>query len=490
MDMADITLSAGDTVVFKGGSIYEFTDGVNDYIEINASGSAGNIITYISGHVHASSWGSGRAKFDCTYAKPRSAGKFGVFSAYRKGYFAIKGIEMYNLQDTANEYSGLIGFNDGNTGNANYITIDDVLFYNFNSTGIYAAGRYVAGTVPTNLTIKNSIMYDSFAHLIMVRYGWDTLLIENNDLDKAGSDPYSAGGPFSNCLVLVTEAENRQDNITVRGNSMGDSVATENKGLFMVAALQNNLIIEDNYFYGRPKLSAIHVVGPGTNGIWRNNVFHVANTKFEGGLRFRSDQSNGSWDGIKIHNNTFVSKSVVKGSGVIYFYGTGTDPDIEYRNVDIRNNIIDADDNTDNYLIYIDNKADGTHQPVVELSTFTSDYNVYQSLKADGKYFYTEDGSDNIALLNFTEWKTWLSSGGVSGADANSTIGQVNFTNEAGDDFTLPYNDTVAKNQGVDLASEGFSDDKLGISRPRGSAWDIGAYEYPNPDPPKNLQIK
>lgn len=51
----------------------------------------------------------------------------------------------------------------------------------------------------------------------------------------------------------------------------------------------------------------------------------------------------------------------------------------------------------------------------------------------------------------------------------------------AGNDLHLAAGDTVAKDQGVDLSSLGFTElnfDKDGVARPQGAAWDIGAYEY------------
>jgi hypothetical protein len=43
--------------------------------------------------------------------------------------------------------------------------------------------------------------------------------------------------------------------------------------------------------------------------------------------------------------------------------------------------------------------------------------------------------------------------------------------------YSLLRTDTVAKNRGVDLSSF-FTSDILGVPRPQGTAWDIGAYEY------------
>ncbi len=56
-------------------------------------------------------------------------------------------------------------------------------------------------------------------------------------------------------------------------------------------------------------------------------------------------------------------------------------------------------------------------------------------------------------------------------------------TASSGGNYSLLL-DSVAINNGLDLSSTGFSDDYDGISRPKGLAWDIGAYEYVSATPP------
>ena len=53
----------------------------------------------------------------------------------------------------------------------------------------------------------------------------------------------------------------------------------------------------------------------------------------------------------------------------------------------------------------------------------------------------------------------------------------------SGNDFRLAAGDTVARSHGAELSSlcsaiAQLCFDKNGVSRPQGSAWDIGAYEY------------
>lgn len=66
--------------------------------------------------------------------------------------------------------------------------------------------------------------------------------------------------------------------------------------------------------------------------------------------------------------------------------------------------------------------------------------------------------------------------------ESNDTTGNVQFIRYAQyavstNDLRLSGSDTVAKDKGAALSST-FAVDKDGVSRPQGSAWDIGAYEF------------
>jgi hypothetical protein len=92
-------------------------------------------------------------------------------------------------------------------------------------------------------------------------------------------------------------------------------------------------------------------------------------------------------------------------------------------------------------------------------------------------YNYLYGGQPDYAYANFKA---------VSGCqvhDAGSPI-DPKFTS----DFSLMY-ESPAKDAGVNL-SDIFTTDKADFTRYRGYGWDIGAYEYNKPEPPRNLKIK
>lgn len=90
-------------------------------------------------------------------------------------------------------------------------------------------------------------------------------------------------------------------------------------------------------------------------------------------------------------------------------------------------------------------------------------------------------GNAANSLTNKNNWFTGLSwqQGSYSygsGEFLNTNI-ITNFVASSTGDFRLVGN-SVAVDTGLDLSVYGFTTDILGVTRPKGTAWDIGAYEY------------
>lgn len=94
---------------------------------------------------------------------------------------------------------------------------------------------------------------------------------------------------------------------------------------------------------------------------------------------------------------------------------------------------------------------------------------------------------------NYSSLSSWQS---ASSQDVHSFLDNPGFVDADGEDYSL-QSSSSAINKGVNLTSEGITDDINGTSRPQGGDFDIGAYEYvtDTPDspveliPPENLRV-
>ena len=114
--------------------------------------------------------------------------------------------------------------------------------------------------------------------------------------------------------------------------------------------------------------------------------------------------------------------------------------------------IVQADDAVVMNNLLLDND-DGKRQAFISGENMQSDYNAYR-----GALKSPDEGKKTIVLTEQQEQQLK--------ADL------------AGKSFTLPSAVAVV-DKGTAL--EGFSDDVLGVKRPQGAAWDIGAHEYARP---------
>lgn len=160
----------------------------------------------------------------------------------------------------------------------------------------------------------------------------------------------------------------------------------------------------------------------------------------------------------RIYNNTIIGLGAATTGGIgIYFDGYGIGG-----TVDIKNNII---------MNCYSGLFDSTRTAII-----SSDYNDFYNV---GNIGYSASFKRALA-----DWQTFL--GGCPGInnDCNSIVKDPLLAS----DYTIPYN-SPAKDAGTNLSSI-FTSDKRGFTRYRGSGWDIGAFEYNNPEPPRNLKFK
>lgn len=450
---ANITLAPGDIIVFKGGVMYSFDPILIDYIGANASGIAGKEIIYRSGHLQSPIWGNTRAIIDGTNINYNYAqGITGVISLKDYSYIRVEGLQI-QYAPWANAESSLIGWKGSAGGN---ITLNDnELFSNISPAnsassvwvGIWVQGNYLDAT-PTSFIITNNHIHDIGGHGILLRWGMTNVLLENNIVHDCGPDPapYQGDGVF---LRVGGNSAAVPTNVTVRKNEFYDFPV---KGCIIIGGLKNG-VIERNKCYDVKAANGFGFALGGSESVnsvddvtFRNNLITFNNQSKWGGL-FRLALDGGSVSNIKYYNNTLIgagSEWVFKITPGIY----------SIQNLDIRNNLISG---SSQYYFYI--------TPTTAISnSFVSDNNLFFGGGATPFYHFN-------TAKNLTTWQN----------DANQDTGSINANPLLNPDHSLS-SASSAINKGVAFYS--FLNDYDNISRPQGSAWDIGAYEYIQAPPP------
>jgi len=505
---ASKALTAGDTVIFKGGVSYVGEE------DVACSGSNGIPITYDGNS--AGTWGTGKAVFDCStnyyhaIAAPHTLGS--------RDHIVINGFDIEHLKNVSYA-TQLVNTVQGSLdlpGTTNTVTL-------LGNNGVYSyGGVFVYGY---DWTVSNCNLHES-------EQWWYRTLATGNPVAnvpclQAGIDVYTGTNVLiSNCAIwdIGLDCIRAQGtNITIAGCNLGgpSSIALTNRGWFAVAVraagyfvnstIRNCLIHDGWQLEGDESAQRchagdwIHMYG-NNNGIldngdpnnilidscymYNDQAFNYANGT--GNLYMEQDAwnitirnclivnpqhmavwtSGGTVSNINILNNTIVCFNPALGGGAFALYAGST-----VQGFNATNNLITE---------LVNNSA---AMPFVVLAsppaeTVSSDYNLYYNplTAVYGSVRYTN------ADLSLTTW-----SGSAAGNDVHSIVGNPLFTylpptgatSSAGKYYLSSSSPAVGS--GANLSTI-FSTDINGSNRT--APWDIGAFMFTRKlPPPTDLRV-
>lgn len=433
---ATMTPQPGDTIVFKGGTTYTLASTV---ISAKNSGTSGKVITYTSGHLLPTPWGSGRAVIDASKALLTGTGVNGALALKNYSYITVSGLAINGAPWKV--YTGAIGWGGATGGN---IVIDDCKLTG-SSNGVYIGGNWNS-TTPANFTISNTECSRNLGHGILFRAGLYNLKVLNCLLhdNGPGPSPYDGDGIFfayGNTGIHPTH-------VLVKGNTVYNHPT---KGAFLLEGI-NDAVFEDNFIYG-------------TNRFWfgiaRANGITFRNNLFAGTFDLEPARINPSStvENIWFYNNTFSGYGVAKQQFWINHMNSYV-----IRNITLQNNIFTNAGGGNNVYIASTTPIPG----------FVSDYNIYHGGSAT-------PFQQNNTRYTLAGWRS------VYNSDAHSQVIDPKLASTtylpqlgspaAGAGLNISSLNVVSPFPGTGYVPSAFTVDKSGTQRP--AKWTLGCYEYP-----------
>jgi parallel beta-helix repeat protein len=315
-----------------------------------------------------------------------------------------------------------------NIENANWIIID----------GFEVADQPRAGIriVLSNFVIvRNNNCHNNYRWGIFTGFTND-IIIENNSCSYSEDEH---GIYLSNNSDRAIIRNNHSYNNNGCGIHMNGDISIGGDGIISDAVVEGNVIHDNGYGGG----SAINMDGVQNSKIYNNLIY---NNHATGIAMYQIDGGDASKDN-KVYNNTVIQPTDGRWNILVTNGSTGNS---------IYNNIL-INHHSFRGSISIDEAS---------MTGFTSDYNILVNRLSD------DDGNSNITL---SQWQ------GI-GYDTHSMIADSEdqiFVNHSNGDFHLLLN-AQAVDAGTNLVLPTVFEDLDNISRPQGSGYDIGCYEFTN----------
>ncbi|HIH10142.1 MAG TPA: hypothetical protein HA254_05760 [Candidatus Diapherotrites archaeon] len=445
----NVALNPGDIVMFKGGVVYKGT------INLSWPGNSDSNRIVYNGN-STGNWGAGKAIIDGENTRG-----LGFYANSREiNYITIQNFEIRGLKYAPATYSGVgVRFNSSSVGvrlkglylhdigdwsNDGSVQVNGVGIFLLNPIDCQISGNEVTKTGGAGIGIsggRNCTISENNIHHF-VNWGIDissssSIAATNNtvrnnvihdlfqyDIGYWGGDPLKVP---------------HQDFIFIRQGAGTYPRPTSN-------LVESNLFYNDEVF-GEAGGTAMVYLSAADKTTIRNNVLINAHSYYAIGVGVGSEMT-------KIYNNTIYSNVPLS---------------INLKFTELKNNIL-----VGNGLCFIFQAGS------------------FDDLVSNNNYCYPGN-SQSFAIqvspykaYTFNEWK-------ASGLDNNSII--ASSINEMGfiDTSTYPARSDLVNlyimatspgvDAGEDLGSAGFSNDYNNVSRPQGSAWDIGAFEHTGTQP-------
>jgi hypothetical protein len=423
--------TAADQFIFRGGVTWPAS---TLPLTISASGISGHVDSYTVDQTWYSGDSWSKPILDAEGALGNSAN---IIIAYNRSYILINGLQIQNIGNAGPGKDGsgtAIAFFGGG-----HIEISNCSIY---PNSIEAFGYSTNNTNTSELSFHDNNIARAGRFVIYgdTGYAVDDVRVYNNRI--AGmADSYS-GGYHTDGLMI--------------GNALGAECSSTKKPTV------TNVRFYGNYFYGdwhQGATAQYYSNGCVGNTYIYNNVFSFEDSAGSAGMIF---VRLGYYDsGIAaIYNNTFSSdahpeKDVGANIGIASAYPQG---DVVYT---IEGNVFSG--------VAIDIALD------TGFSSATIDYNLHNPTSVGGY--------GDVLWIGSTQYNT-LSACRAAGYELQGKTGDPKFAAipngiTGSGNFRLQP-DSPAKDALPTIAAptQFFTTDILGVSRPQGSAWDIGAYEY------------
>ncbi|MEK7635597.1 MAG: choice-of-anchor Q domain-containing protein [Patescibacteria group bacterium] len=471
---------AGATGVNNG------TDWANAWIDIdNISGITSGDVVYIAAGDYAGSYTSNSSGWTL---KRATISEHGSDTGWNVSYDGIVNIKSANVVNASFVLTS-----------SNTITIDGVdktKFLIYGESGRRPLYGINSNSGSYDIVITNVTINDMEQGCVRFKSATGGMEVLNSTIFKCGYD----GQEDVDGLLIYNGVSGANGNNIIANNYLHDpgytnsspekidSIVTAGSSYIKI---YNNII--DFGWETENSADGISIRG-GSNRYIYNNSFVGGSSN--GNQNIFISGSGGDITNTYIYNNLFYRPVATAGSSVainINYFGDGGYPNSDISGLYIYNNTMYGQ--WYNIRFGTSNLAANISNIQIKNNIFKSGFaaakiyledNIASSLNVDYNYYYASIGTDH-AYMPSTSNRNLSGMRSSWGWETNGSEGDPLFNNISDENG---FNLTVSSpnpplNRGIDLSSV-FITDKVGVSRPQGSAWDIGAYEYiasgPQPD--------